>query len=163
MQAYQLFPIVIVVGVVLYSLTARKKLSARAGELYGGGFAAVLAALAPGQRPDEPAPICVIGTERKMISAKIFFIGLTSSRLALQLAGEPVQILDRAAVKLAMRAKTFADVGNMQTTYSTGWELVIEHAGGKHVLRVYEQASSGLPEHPASVRALAAALGAAAA
>lgn len=163
MQSWQLFPIVIVVGVVLYTLTMRKKLEARAGDLYRGGFDAVIASLGAARRPDESAPICVVGTERKMISAKIFFIGLTNHRLALQLAGAPVQLIDRTAVKLSMRTKTFADVGNMQTTYTSGWELVIEHAGGKHVLRVYEQASSGLPEHPAQVRALAAALGAAAA
>lgn len=163
MQSWQLFPIVIVIGIVLYTLTMRKKLTARAGELYGGGFTAVTTSLATGQRSDESAPICVIGTERKMISANIYFIGVTNHRLALQLAGAPVQMLDRASVKLSMRPKTFADVGNMQTTYSTGWELVIEHATGKLALRVFEQASAGLPEHPAHVRALAATLGAAAA
>lgn len=147
-QSWQLFPLLLVGGAFVYTFTMRGKLAARSQAMYGGAMDKLRATLAAGQRPDEAVPICFIATERKMMSANIFYLGLTSRRLVVQLASEDGRTFDRAAVRMSIRAKTFTDVGNMQTTYSQGWELELElpDGAGRHTLRVYEDAI-GIPEH----------------
>lgn len=158
MQSWQLISMVLVVGVFAASFAMRKKLAGKAAAMYGGAMTELGAELASGRRPDEGAPICVVAIQRKMLSSKLYYVGLTNRRLVLKLAGGATRTFEREVVQLAIKPKTFADVGNMQTTYSQGWELrIVLPDGEKHVWRVYDQAE-GLAEHPAHVQALVASL-----
>ena len=158
---YQLLPIVLVIGVVAISFIMRGKLRGKASEMYANALTSLQADVANGRRPDEQQPIIFTAVERKMLSAKLFYCALSNRRMIVKQAGGDTNTFDRSAVQLSIRAKTFADVGNMQTTYSSGWELTVGLPDrSTQKWRVYEQAE-GIPEHAASVRALVTTLGAA--
>ncbi len=158
MQSAQLFPFVIVIGIVAISLVMRSRMRASAAAIYGGAMDALRAELASGQRADEGAPIIVVATDRKLLSARIYYVAVTNRRVVLKQAGGDTRAFERAAVELAIRAKTFTDVGNMQTTISRGWELRIGLPDGtRGAWRVYDHAE-GLPDHAAHVQALVASL-----
>jgi hypothetical protein len=115
-------------------------------------------AVATGATPGELPPICVVATERKMISARIFYVGLTDRRLVLHEPGKETRTFERRAVQLSICEKTFSDVGNMTTTVSRGYELkLVLPDGTRHACRVYAQ-MHGIPDHPENVTALIAAL-----
>ena len=148
MQSWTVLSFVLVIGVFGVSFALRKKLGAKAAAFYGGGMTAFR------ERVAEPGAICLVATERKMLSSKLFYVAVTPRRLVLEQAGGDTRSFDRAGVQLAIKKKTFADVGNMQTTYSSGWELKLQLPDGeRHTCRVYEQAD-GIPDHPAQVQAL---------
>ena len=154
MQSWQLFPIVIVVAVFGYTVFMKKKLGGRAAELYGNALTTLRQAVATGASPGEAQPICVIATERKLLSARIFYVGLTDRRLVLHEPGKDTRTFDRRTVQLSIKEKTWSDSGNMTTTISRGWELVIALPDGtKHACRVYAEAH-GIPDHLANVQAL---------
>jgi len=154
MQSWQVMSLVLVIGVFGVSFALRKKLGAKAAAFYGGGMTAFR------ERVAEPSAICLVATERKMLSSKLFYVAVTSRRLVLEQAGGDTRSFDRGSVQLAIKQKTFADVGNMQTTYSSGWELKVGLPDGeRHTCRVYEHAE-GIPDHPAQVQALVRALAA---
>ncbi len=154
MQSWQLIPILLVAGA--FAAFSMRKQRGKIAQVHGDAVTALRSELAAGKRPDEGEPICVTATQRKLLSAKLYYLGLTNRRLVLTLAGGGSRSFDRAAVQLAIKPKTFADIGNMQTTYSQGWELRVALPDGeKHTWRVY----AGTPEHAAQVHALAAALG----
>jgi len=163
MQSWQLFPIVIVATVFGYTFLMRGKLRGKAQALYGNAMTELRQAVANGATPSEAHPICVIATERKMLSARIFYVGLTDRRIVIHEPGKDTRTFDRRAVQLSIAEKTFSDTGNMTTTISRGWELKLALPDGtKHACRVYAHAE-GIPDHPASVQALIAAVGRAAA
>ncbi|MBX3156704.1 MAG: hypothetical protein KF773_11930 [Deltaproteobacteria bacterium] len=57
-------------------------------------------------------------------------------------------------MKLSCRAKRFADAGNMQTTYTSGYELAWTLPGGeRRTCRVYDHAE-GIADHGTHVQAL---------
>jgi len=154
MQSWTVLSFVLVIGVFGVSFALRKKLGAKAAAFYGGGMTAFR------ERVGEPGAICLVATERKMLSSKLFYVAVTPRRLVLEQAGGDTRSFDRAGVQLAIKKKTFADVGNMQTTYSSGWELKLQLPDGeRHTCRVYEQAD-GIPDHPAQVQALVSTLAA---
>jgi hypothetical protein len=154
MQSWQLISFGLVAVVFIYAFKMRGKLGAKAAEMHSGAMEALRTELATGREPDEGDPICFQAVERKMLSAKIFYVALTKRRLVIKLGGGATRSFDRQAVQMAMRAKTFADVGNMQTTYSRGWELKLALPDGtKHTWRVYDQAD-GLSDHSSHVQAL---------
>jgi len=154
MQLWQVIPFVLVIGVFGVSFAMRKKLGAKAAAFYGGGMTAFR------ERVAEPGAICFVATERKMLSAKLFYVALTPRRVVLEQAGGDTRNFDRGSVELAIKKKTFADAGNMQTTYSSGWELKIKLPDGeRHTCRIYAEAH-GIPDHPAQVQALVTALAA---
>ena len=156
MQSWQVFPVVLVIAVFAYAFTMRKKLGAKAAQVYGDAMAAFRTEV--GRRPDERDPIFIMATERKMLSAKLFHIAVSDRRFVVKLAGNETRSFDRGSIRATIRKKRFADVGNMQTTYSTGWELAFALPDGtKHTCRVYD-AADGIPDHPAHVQALAAML-----
>jgi hypothetical protein len=159
MQSWQLISLVLVVGVFAVSFVMRGKLRGKAAEMYGGAMTALRGEVASGKRPDEGEPICFVAIQRKMLSSKIYYVGLTNRRLVLKLAGGETRAFDRHTVELSIKAKTFADVGNMQTTYSKGWELsvTLPDNGGRHKWRVYDHAE-GIADHGAHVEALVATL-----
>lgn len=154
MQLWQVLPFVLVIGVFGVAFAMRKKLGAKAAAFYGGGMTAFR------ERVAEPGAICLVATERKMLSSKLFYVAVTPRRLVIEQAGGDTRSFDRGSVQLAIKKKTFADVGNMQTTYSSGWELKIQLPdGARHTCRVYEQAD-GIPDHQAQVQALVRAIAA---
>jgi len=158
---YQVLPIILVLGVVAISFVMRGKVRGKTTEMYADALSSLQADVANGRRPDEQQPIIFTAVERKMLSAKLYYVALSNRRMIIKRAGGDTQTFDRSAVQLSIRAKTFADVGNMQTTYSSGWELSValpDHTN--HKWRVYEQAE-GIPDHAASVRSLITTLGAA--
>ena len=158
MQSWQLFPIVIIAAAFGYTFIMRGKLRGKAQELYGNALATLHQALASGAAPGEAHPICVIATERKMFSARIFYVGLTDRRLVLHEPGKETRTFDRKTVQLSICEKTFSDVGNMTTTVSRGYELKLALPdGARHACRVYSQ-MDGMPDHAAHVSALIAAL-----
>jgi len=158
MQSWQLFPIVIVAAVFGYTFFMRGKLRGRAQELYGNAMSTLHQALATGAAAGETNPICVVATERKMLSARMFYVGLTDRRLVLHEPGKATRTFERRAVQLSIREKTFSDVGNMTTTVSRGWELKLALPDGtRHACRVYAEAY-GIPDHAAHVQALVVAL-----
>ena len=158
---YQVLPIVLVIGVVAISFALRGKLRGKASEMYANALSSLQADVASGRRPDEQQPIIFTAVERKMLSAKLYYVALSNRRMIIKLAGGDTQTFDRSAVQLSIRAKTFADVGNMQTTYSSGWELSVALPDRtSHKWRVYEKAE-GIPDHAANVHALVTTLGAA--
>jgi hypothetical protein len=161
MQSWQLLSFGLVAAVVVVGFSMSKRLRGRAAEAFGGALQTFQTEVAADARPGESAPLLVMATERKMLSAKLFWVAITNRRVVWKLAGGDTRSFDRQSVQLAIKKKTFADVGNMQTTYSSGWELkVVLPDGGKHTCRVYEHAE-GIPDHPAHVHALVAQLGAA--
>ena len=155
-----LFPLIILAVVVVISLGLRGKLAAKTAALHGDALDQVRALLAP-RAADESSPLIVVGTERKRLSATVYYVGVTSHRLALYQPGGETQVVDRRAVRMSMKPKTWADIGNMQTIHSSGWELVLQLGDRSHTLRVYELATAAYPDHPAQIRALAATLAAA--
>lgn len=159
MQSWQLISVVMVVGVFAASFVMRSKLRGKAAEMYEGAMTALRSEVASGRRADEADPIYFVAIERKMLSSKLYYVALTNRRLTLKLAGGETRVFERPAVELAIRAKTFADVGNMQTTYSRGWELrvTLPDGGGRHKWRVYDHAE-GIADHGAHVQALVATL-----
>ncbi len=158
MQTWQLFPILILIPVILFVIKSRGTMRAAAQDMYGTAMANLRAAVAAGAAPGEANPICVVGTERKMFSARMFFVGLTDRRLVLQEHAQPTRTFERRAVQLAIAEKTFTDTGNMTTTISRGWELrLVLPDGTRHACRVYAQ-MDGIPDHPQHVQALVAAL-----
>ncbi|MDQ3337782.1 MAG: hypothetical protein M4D80_21690 [Myxococcota bacterium] len=159
MQSWQLLPIVIVAAVFGYTFLMRGKLRGKAQELYGNAMSTLQQTLANGATPGEANPICVIATERKMLSARIFYVGLTDRRLVLHEPGKgDPRTFDRRTVQLSICEKTFSDVGNMTTTVSRGYELkLVLPDGTRHACRVYAQ-MDGIPDHVAHVQALIAAL-----
>ena len=157
---YQVLPIILVLGVVAISFVMRGKVRGKTTEMYANALSSLQADVANGRRPDEQQPIIFTAVERKMLSAKLYYVALSNRRMIIKRAGGDTQTFDRSAVQLSIRAKTFADVGNMQTTYSSGWELKLQLPDGeRHTCRVYEQAD-GIPDHPAHVQALVSALAA---
>jgi hypothetical protein len=152
MQSWQLFPLVIVAAVFGFVLYSRKGMGAAAQQLYGNAMQSLRAAVAQGATPGEAHPICVVATERKMLSARQFYVGLTDRRLVLQEHGKPTRTFDRRAVQLSICEKTFTDSGNMTTTVSRGWELRMSLPDGKHTCRVY----AGEGEHAQHVQMLVA-------
>jgi len=145
-----------VIGAFAYAFTMRKKMGVKAAQVYGDAMAAFRTEV--GRRPDERDPLFIMATERKMFSAKLFHIAVSDRRFVVKLAGGETRSFDRNNVTATIRKKTFADIGNMQTTYSSGWELAFALPDGtKHTCRVYE-AADGIPDHPAHVQALAASL-----
>ncbi len=157
MQSWQIVMFVVVAGVFAASFVMRGKLAGKAAKTFGGGLQAFRGRL--GLVSDEGAPICVVGTERKLMSGTVYWVALTTRRLFLEPMGGPLRNFDRASVRLEIARKTFSDTGNMATRVSTGWELQVELPGGeRHALRVYEQAA-GIPEHPALVEAMVHAVG----
>ena len=158
MQSWQLFPIVIVAAIFIYTFKMRGRMRGQAAALYGNAMQTLRASLADGASPGEAQPICVIATERKMLSARIFYVGLTDRRLVLFEPGKENRTFDRRAVQLSIAEKTFTDAGNMQTTVSRGWELKVALPDGtRHACRVYAHAE-GIPEHAQHVHALTLAL-----
>lgn len=154
MQSWQLVPIVIVAAVLGYTTVMRKKLGGRAAALYGNAMTELHQAVAAGASPGEAPPICVVATERKMLSARMFYVGLTDRRLVLHEPGTGTRTFDRRTVQLSIKEKTWSDAGNMSTTISRGWELVLVLPDGtKHATRVYAEAY-GIPDHAAHVQAL---------
>jgi hypothetical protein len=103
-------------------------------------------------------PICVIATERKMLSARIFYVGLSDRRFVMLEPGQGSRSFERGAVQLSICEKTFSDAGNMTTTISRGWELKIALPDGtRHTCRVYAHAD-GIPDHQGHVQTLVHAL-----
>jgi hypothetical protein len=158
MQSWQLFPIVLVAAIFIYSFKMRGRLGAKAAALYGNAMQTLHQTLASGATPGEAQPICVIATERKMLSGRIFYVGLTDRRLVFFEPGKENRTFDRRAVQLSIAEKTFTDAGNMQTTVSRGWELKVALPDGtRHSCRVYAHAE-GIPDHAQHVQALCVAL-----
>lgn len=153
MQSWQLFPIVIVIGVFAYTFATRGRMRAKAQELYGGAMTKLREALA-----GDANPICVIATERKLLSARIYYVGITGRRVVVLEPGKEHRTFDRSSVQLSICEKTFTDAGNMSTTISQGWELVmVLPDGARHVCRVYAHVN-GVPDHPGHVQALVCSL-----
>jgi hypothetical protein len=71
-------------------------------------------------------------------------------------------VFDRGpGLSLVIARKTFADVGNTQTTSIDGWEAKVSLPGGEtHVWRLHGS-WDGYPEQPANLNAFLAATGAA--
>ena len=158
MQSWQLFPILIVAAVFGYTFFMRGKLRGKAQELYGNAMTVLRQAVAAGAAPGEANPICVIATVRKMLSARIFYIGLTDRRIVLHEPGKETRTFERRAVQLSIAEKTFSDTGNMTTTITRGWELKLALPDGtRHACRIYAEAH-GIPDHPSHVQALINAL-----
>ncbi len=76
-----------------------------------------------------------------------FLVGLTDQRLVLCELGTPTRSYDRnSGVQLAINKKRFVDSGNMQTTYSQGWEAHLSLPDGhSYMFRLYQDAN-GYPE-----------------
>jgi hypothetical protein len=160
MQSWQVLPVILVIGVFAVSFAMRGKLRAKAAAMYSGAMDAFRAEVGAGRQPDEAEPIYLVATHRKMLSATIYYVAVTNRRFAMKPAGSPTQLFDRRAVQLAIKQKTFTDVGNMQTTISHGWELAVTVPDGtRQAWRVYDHAD-GIADHGAQVRALVAVLGA---
>ncbi|HEU0035651.1 MAG TPA: hypothetical protein VFQ53_33800 [Kofleriaceae bacterium] len=154
MQSWQVLSFGLVIAVFVVSFVMRGKLRGKAAEMYGNAMTSLRADVANGRRPDEGEPICIVAIERKMLSSKLYYVAITNRRVIVKLAGGDTRSFDRSQVQLAIRAKTFADVGNMQTTYSRGWELAVALPDRtSYKWRVYDQAE-GLPEHAQHVQAL---------
>jgi hypothetical protein len=161
MQSFTIIPIIFVAAVFAVTFAIRGKMRGVAAAMYSGAMDAMRGEVAAAQRPGEAAPILIIATERKMFSAKMFFVGLTDRRVIVKQAGGDIRTFERASVQLAIRARTFTDSGNMTTTISRGWELRIALPdGSRGAWRVYDHAE-GIPDHPAHVQALVATLPAA--
>jgi len=159
MQSWQVLPVILVVGVFAVSFAMRGKLRQKAAAMYSGAMDAFRAEVGAGRAADEVDPIFLVATHRKLLSATIYYVGVTNRRFALKPAGGATQVFDRRTVQLAIKQKTFTDVGNMQTTISHGWELaVVLPDGTRQAWRVYDHAE-GIADHGAHVRALVAALG----
>lgn len=159
MQSWQLISMVLFGGVVAATFAMRKTMRGKAALLYDGVMPALRAEVVANRSPDESDPICVVATQRSMLSAKIYYVAITNRRVVLKLAGGETRSFDRGAVRIAIAKKTFTDIGNMQTTYSEGWELRVELPGEKHAWRVYAEAY-GIADHAAQVQALVANLAA---
>ncbi len=160
MQSWQWISFGLVPVVFVYAFTMRRKLRGTAAELYSGAMESLRAEVAAGRQADEGEPICFQAIERKMLSARIWFAALTNRRLVVKVAGDAPRSFERRSVTMSIRAKTFADVGNMQTTYSRGWELTLALPDNtKHTWRIYSEAT-GIGDHPVHVEALVEALAA---
>jgi hypothetical protein len=139
MQSWQIFPIILLVGIGVYVLFMRGKRGAGAKQMYANGMAAISAAVAAQRRAGESDPACVMAVTRTTFKAKIFFLALTNHRLFVAESGGPARAFERSNLSLSVARKTWADVGNMQTTYSDGWEARATLPGGEnHVWRIYD-------------------------
>jgi hypothetical protein len=148
-----MFPIVIVIGVFAYTFFMRGRMRVKAQEMYGGAMTKLREALV-----GDANPICIIATERKMLSARIFYVGISGRRLVLLEPGKETRTFERGAVQLSVCEKTWSDSGNMTTTISRGWELrLVLPDGSRHTCRVYGHAD-GIPDHQSHVQALVCAL-----
>ncbi len=156
MQSWQLISMLLVGGVFAASFAMRSKLRATAAQLHDGVMPALRAEVVAGRSADESDPICVIATQRSMLSAKVYYVAVTNRRVVIKLAGGETRSFERSAVQMSIARKRFADVGNMQTTYTEGWELIVVLPGNdKNAWRVYAEAY-GIPEHGTQVQALVA-------
>lgn len=154
MQSWQLISIVFVAGIFGLTFFLKGRMKGQAGSFFSGSMSAFRTDVAQHRQPGESDPIAIVATERKMMSAKLYYVAITDRSFLVQLAGTPTRRFDRAAVKLSCKAKTFADVGNMQTTYTSGYELVWTLPDGeKHATRVYDHAE-GIADHGMHVQAL---------
>ncbi len=158
MQSWQLISMFLVGSIFAVSFAMRKNLHAKAAQLYDGVMPALRAEVVAGRRPDESDPICMVATQRSMVSAKVYYVAVTNLRVVIKLAGGETRSFERGAVQMSIAKKTFTDVGNMQTTYTEGWELRLVLPGNeKHAWRVYAEAY-GIADHAAQVQALVASL-----
>ena len=141
MQSWQLVPILILAGVGAYVFLTRGKMRQAATQMYTEAMAGLRAQCAAERRAGESEPALVIALTRSFFKAKVFYVALTDQRLFLQEPPGAVRTFPRdATLKLAIKKKQFADVGNMQTTYSSGWEARVTLPGGEeHVWRLYDE------------------------
>jgi hypothetical protein len=154
MMSWQLVSLAFVIGVFALTSVLRKRMRAKQSSFFDGSMSAFRTDVANARQHGESEPIAVVATERKMLSAKLFYVAITDRSFFVQLGGTPTRRFDRAAVAVTCRAKTFTDVGNMTTTYTSGYELTWTLSDGeRHTCRVYAEAH-GIADHGAHVQAL---------
>lgn len=140
---YQLVPILMLaaVGVVFFLL--RGKMGGMAKQMAAAQAAsvdAVRAQFSASRQAGESEIVCVHAQTRTMLKATLFVVGVTNHRLFLQQFGQPIRTFERRALSLQVHAQKWTDQGNMQVTYSEGWEAKVTLPGGEsHVWRIYEQ------------------------
>ena len=162
MHAWQLLPFVLLVGVGAWVLFARGRMGQMAATLYGEAMAQLSAECADQRRPTESEAITVIALSRSLLRARVFYLGLTNQRLFVKEAPSPPRAFDRdASLALTIAKKRFADVGNMQTTFTSGWEARVALPNGEaHVWRLYD-AWTGYEDQARNLDAFLRAAGAA--
>jgi hypothetical protein len=145
MQLYQIIPIVIVVLVAVYAVAFRNK--GGAGQMYAQGLAAIGAEARQQQRAGESEPACIMAMTRTTFKGKMFYLALTNQRLFIAEHGGSARGFERNSLALQIERKRWADIGNMQTTYSEGWEARATLPGGEsHVWRIYAATDPQSPD-----------------
>jgi hypothetical protein len=135
----------IIAGIAFFAVTRMKKLGAAAQSSYAAILAKLRADFAASRRAGESdAAFVMASTRNKLKKNQGFFVALTNERLLLQdlsATGAPMRAFDRAQVSVSAPRKKWTDQGNMQTTFSEGWELTINLPGNESYsgLRLYDR------------------------
>jgi hypothetical protein len=138
-QTWQLFPVVMLLAVGGLVYVMRGKMQGAATQMYTEHIAQLRAECAARRRPGESDPVCLIAMTKSMFESRLFFVGLTDQQLVLHEPPAAARAFDRPTVSLAVKKKSFADIGNTTATYSSGWEAQVTLPGGEsHAWRIYE-------------------------
>jgi hypothetical protein len=138
----QLLPLVVLAIVVATARSRMKRIQKAASsglqELVGTlsqEFAAI-------RRPGESEAAFVSASTRNKLKAnQALMVAVTNQRVFVKdLKTEgPMRAFDRSSVRIAAPQTRWTDIGNMQVTYSDGWELSLRLPGGESYsgLRMY--------------------------